>query len=95
MGWGIAYAVLLALLLVRFQDPDAPVRTPPRPQPGEPLRLVAAHHLVFYALLLAAPAEAVVLGGAPAGRWLGLAAFAAGVGLYRAGPENGSCGGAA
>jgi protein-S-isoprenylcysteine O-methyltransferase Ste14 len=84
MGWGIAYAVLLALLLVRFQDPDAPVRTPPRPQPGEPLRLVAAHHLVFYALLLAAPAEAVVLGGAPAGRWLGLAAFAAGVGLYRA-----------
>jgi len=85
MAWGLGYALLLALLLVRFQDPDAPVRPPPRPEPGEPLRLVAAHHLVFYALLLAAPAEAILLGGWPAGRWIGVSAFASGVALYRAG----------
>jgi protein-S-isoprenylcysteine O-methyltransferase Ste14 len=85
MGWAIGYAVLLGLLVVRFQDPDVPVRPSPRPQRGEPLRLVAVHHLVFSLLLVTAPAEAVLFGGASEWRWLGLAAFAVGVGLYRAG----------
>ena len=85
MWWGIGYATLLVLLAVRFQDPNAPVRPTPPPQPGDPLRLVAVHHAVFYALLLAAPLEAVVLGGTPVGRAAGLVVFAAGVALYRAG----------
>jgi protein-S-isoprenylcysteine O-methyltransferase Ste14 len=85
MGWGVAYALLVALLLVRVRDPAVPVRATPPPAPGEPLRLVAVHHLVFYLLLVAAPVEAAVLGGAAAGRWAGVVGFAWGVYLYRAG----------
>jgi len=81
--WWVAYVVLLAVLFVRVQPPDAPPPRPLDPAPDEPLALVSWHHRLFYLLLLGAPVEAALLGGAADGRMLGLAAFAAGVGAYR------------
>jgi protein-S-isoprenylcysteine O-methyltransferase Ste14 len=48
------------------------------------LRLVAAHHALFYVLLfVAVPAEALFGGGVRDGRWLGLVLYGMGVGAYR------------
>jgi isoprenylcysteine carboxyl methyltransferase (ICMT) family protein YpbQ len=81
--WWVAYVALLAVLFVRVQAPDAAPPPPLRPAPDEPLALVSWHHRLFYALLLGTPVEALVRGGAPDGRLLGVAAFAAGVAAYR------------
>ncbi len=83
MIWAAAYTALLAALFVRFQSPDAPRTEPARAALGEPLRLVAAHHLLFYAILLGAPLEAVLRGGAEEGRLAGVFLFLVGVVLYR------------
>ena len=83
MIWWAAYLVLVLALVVRFVPPGSVARPPLRPGPDEPLRLVTAHHAVFYAILLGAPLEALVLGGTRSGRMLGLLLFAAGVALYR------------
>lgn len=85
MTWALVYAVLLAALVVRFRDVDTPVLEPARPVPGEPLRLVAAHHLLFYALLLGAPLEAAFVGGVASKRGTGAALFGVGVLAYRLG----------
>lgn len=79
--WGVAYTVLLLALFVRFGAPSTP--RPLHPGPDEPLRLVAAHHLLFYVLLLAAPIESIALGGRSGGRLVGLVLFTAGVAGYR------------
>ena len=90
MIWWAAYLLLVLALVVRFVPRDAQPRPPLRPGPDEPLRLVTAHQAVFYAILLGAPLEALVLGGARSGRALGLLLLAAGVALYRvAGRELG------
>jgi len=81
--WGLLYTILLAALVLRFRDPDAPVLEPARPVPDEPLRLVATHHILFYALLLGAPLEAAFAGGVAARRGTGAALFGAGVLAYR------------
>jgi protein-S-isoprenylcysteine O-methyltransferase Ste14 len=84
-GWAALYTLLVVALFVRVADPHARRRLPPVPSPDEPLRLVSLHHALFYALLLlVAPLEALVVGGAPGGRAAGACAFAAGVALYRA-----------
>src|SRR5262249_22779787 len=83
MIWWAAYLVLLAALVVRVVPPGTTGRPPLRPGPDEPLRLVTAHHALFYAILVGAPLEGLVLGGAASGRRLGVLLFAAGVALYR------------
>jgi protein-S-isoprenylcysteine O-methyltransferase Ste14 len=83
MRWWLGYVVLLLPLVVRVAPPGSAARAPLRPAPGEPLGVVAVHHVVFYAILLGTPLEALALGGAPGGRALGLVCFALGVGLYR------------
>ena len=83
MIWWAAYLVLLAALVVRVVPPGTTGRPPLQPEPDEPLRLVTAHHALFYAILLGAPLEALVLGGVASGRRLGVLLFAAGVALYR------------
>lgn len=86
MIWALAYTALVLALFVRVRDPATAVRAVPAPPPGEPLRLVTLHHALFYVLLLvAAPLEAAVLGGAGRGRLAGLVAFGAGVACYRLG----------
>jgi len=81
---GAAYVVLVLALFVRFRDPAAPAPLGATPGVGEPLRLVAVHHGIFYALLLVVcPVEALLTGGAPGGRLMGGLLFAAGVALYR------------
>jgi protein-S-isoprenylcysteine O-methyltransferase Ste14 len=82
--WAAVYAVLVLALFVRVQDGRAATRTVPAPRDDEPMRLVGAHHALFYTLLLVVcPLEAIVLGGAAGGRLAGALAFAAGVALYR------------
>lgn len=82
--WAAVYTLLVLALFVRFQDPAAPARVIPVPSADEPLRLVSAHHALFYALLLVAcPLEALLVGGVDGGRAAGALAFAAGVALYR------------
>jgi protein-S-isoprenylcysteine O-methyltransferase Ste14 len=84
--WALAYAALVVALFVRVRAPGDAVPAPPVPAPSEPLRLVTAHHLLFYVLLVVAcPLEAAIVGGAPTGRVVGVLGFAAGVALYRAG----------
>jgi protein-S-isoprenylcysteine O-methyltransferase Ste14 len=84
MGWGLAYVALLLALVVRLADPGDRPRALPSASPTEPLRLVAVHHALFYALLfVAVPAEALFGAGAREGRWLGLALFGGGVAAYR------------
>jgi protein-S-isoprenylcysteine O-methyltransferase Ste14 len=82
--WAAIYLVLTLALFVRFQDPAAPVRAVRAAAPGEPLRLVGVHHALFYLLVvLACPLEALLTGGAAAGRLAGAIAFASGIALYR------------
>jgi protein-S-isoprenylcysteine O-methyltransferase Ste14 len=83
MIWWVAYLALVLVLLVRLVPPGTTARPPVRPGPDEPLRLVRTHHALFYAILLGAPLEALVLGGTPARRGLGVVLFAAGVAMYR------------
>jgi protein-S-isoprenylcysteine O-methyltransferase Ste14 len=81
--WGLAYAALLAALVVRVRTTAAPQPEPVHPRPGEPLWPTRLHHALFALLLASAPLEALVLGGGARWRAAGLAAFAAGVTLYR------------
>ena len=82
MIWGLAYALLLAALVVRFRmDEEAPA--PLVPQPDEPLGLVRLHHAAFALVLLGAPVERMLSAPAPDWRLAGVALFAAGVLLYR------------
>ena len=81
--WGLAYATLVAALVVRVRATAAPPPEPVHPLPGEPLWPTRLHHALFALLLAGAPLEDLVLGGAAGGRAAGLAAFAAGVVLYR------------
>jgi len=84
MIWAAVYVGCLVALFVRVQRPDAIVRATPLPVRDEPLALVRVHHALFYLLLLVAcPAEALLLGGAAAGRGVGALALASGVALYR------------
>jgi protein-S-isoprenylcysteine O-methyltransferase Ste14 len=83
MIWWAAYLVLVLVLVVRVVPSGSAARPPLRPPPDEPLRLVSAHHALFYAILLGTPLEALVLGGAGSGRRLGVVLFAAGVAMYR------------
>jgi protein-S-isoprenylcysteine O-methyltransferase Ste14 len=83
MIWALAYVGLAAALVVRFQSPDAPPPRSQHPQPGEPLRLVGLHHALFAIILVGAPLEASIVGGAPKWRWLGGVLFALGVTMYR------------
>jgi protein-S-isoprenylcysteine O-methyltransferase Ste14 len=83
--WALLYTGLLAALVLRFRDPAAPMPEPARPVPDEPLRLVAAHHILFYALLLGAPLEAAFAGGVAPARGTGAVLFGAGVLAYRLG----------
>lgn len=85
MVWAVAYALLVAALVVRVRSPDEPPPEPRRPAPGEPIFLTAAHHRLLLVVLVAAPLEAAILGGAPGARLPGLAALALGVALYRVG----------
>ncbi len=79
----MGYVVLLLALFVRFQPPGAPAPPPLHVAADEPFGLIRAHHAVFYAILLGAPVEVAVRGGAPHGRAIGVLAFALGVALYR------------
>ena len=81
--WGLAYATLVAALVVRVRATAAPPPEPVHPLPGEPLWPTRLHHALFALLLAGAPLEDLVLGGAGRGRAAGLVAFAAGVVLYR------------
>jgi protein-S-isoprenylcysteine O-methyltransferase Ste14 len=81
--WGLAYAVLVVGLVVRMQSADAPPPEPVHPLPGEPIWPTRLHHALFALLLVGGPLEALVLGGATRWRTAGLAAFTAGVVLYR------------
>jgi len=83
MIWWLGYVVLLAILFVRVRTDAVAPHAPLHPGPDEPVRLVALHHAVFYALLVGTPLEALITGGAPRGRLLGLLLFAAGVATYR------------
>jgi protein-S-isoprenylcysteine O-methyltransferase Ste14 len=86
MAWAAAYVALVLALVVRVASPEGPRRTPPQPSATEPLRLVAVHHAIFFVLLVvAAPGEALLFGGASQWRLAGLLLFAAGVALYRLG----------
>jgi protein-S-isoprenylcysteine O-methyltransferase Ste14 len=83
MIWWLGYVALLVVLFVRVEPAPPAARAPLDAGPDEPLRLVAAHHAVFYALLLGAPLEALTLGGRAGGRLVGLLLFATGVAVYR------------
>jgi protein-S-isoprenylcysteine O-methyltransferase Ste14 len=81
----LGYALCFAALILRVRTTDELPPEPARPRAGEPVWLTRVHHTVFAAILLGGPVERVVAGGDAAGRVLGLALFAAGVVLYRAG----------
>jgi protein-S-isoprenylcysteine O-methyltransferase Ste14 len=83
MIWWLGYVALLLLLFVRVQAPGTAPQPPVFAEPDEPLRLVRLHHILFYVILLGAPIEAMLRGGAGAGRLAGLLLFAGGVALYR------------
>ena len=83
MKWAAAYAVQVALLLVRVRDPKAVPLDPAHAAPDEQVWLVTLHHLLFYVLLAGAPLEAAVVGGAEPGRATGVVLFALGVLGYR------------
>jgi protein-S-isoprenylcysteine O-methyltransferase Ste14 len=83
--WGAAYVVLVAALVVRVRAGDAPVPEPARPLAGEPLWITRLHHALFLVVLAAGPVERLVRSGADAWRVTGVALFAAGLLLYRAG----------
>jgi protein-S-isoprenylcysteine O-methyltransferase Ste14 len=77
------YALLVVVLVVRVRSTDDPLPEPMRPAPGEPLWLTTAHHVLLAVVLLGAPVERALLGGAASGRGPGAVLFAAGVVLYR------------
>ena len=81
--WGLAYALVLAALVVRVRTTDAEPPEPAHPLPGEPLWLTGFHHALFALLLVGAPLERVVAGGVEAWRPVGLLLFGGGVALYR------------
>lgn len=84
MTWGAAYVALVLVLFVRVRtSPDAPAPRPIHPQPGDPLGLIRLHHRLFALILVGAPIEALIRTGPTRWRLVGLAAFAAGVALYR------------
>jgi protein-S-isoprenylcysteine O-methyltransferase Ste14 len=84
--WGVAYALLVAALVLRVRSPGAPLPEPARPTPDEPLALTSGHHLLLALVLLGAPVERLVVGGAGGGmRWAGVLLFVAGLVLYRLG----------
>jgi protein-S-isoprenylcysteine O-methyltransferase Ste14 len=79
----VLYALLLALLVVRVAPAGAPRPEPIRPPAGEPLWLTTLHHGLLGVVLLSAPLERLLGGGAPGGRLAGAVLFASGVVLYR------------
>jgi protein-S-isoprenylcysteine O-methyltransferase Ste14 len=81
--WGVAYAVLVAALVVRVHAADAPLPAPVEPAPDEPLWLTRLHHALLLLVLCASPLERLAIGGADDGRALGALLFAGGVSLYR------------
>ena len=83
MIWGAVYAGLVAALMVRVRSPEAPPAEPARAIAGEPIWLVTMHHLLFYAILIGAPLERTIAGGAEAERAPGALLFALGVLGYR------------
>jgi protein-S-isoprenylcysteine O-methyltransferase Ste14 len=85
MIWWLGYVALLLILFVRVRTPDSVPPPPVFAEPDEPLRLVHAHHGLFYTILFGTPVEALLRGGAAHGRLVGLALFAVGVALYRMG----------
>jgi len=80
---GALYVVLVALLVVRVGSSEAPPPEPMRPLPDEPLWLTTAHHMLLAGVLVAAPLERALVGGAVPGRVAGVVLFAIGVLLYR------------
>ena len=85
MIWAAAYVGLVAVLVVRMRAADAPLPEPAQPLPGEPLWITRLHHALLLFVLAGAPIERLVHRGADAWRLTGVALFAAGVALYRAG----------
>jgi protein-S-isoprenylcysteine O-methyltransferase Ste14 len=81
--WALLYIGLLAALVLRARTIPAAAPEPAFPLPGEPVWLVRLHHRLFLALFLAAPLEAVLVGGRAAWRSTGALLFLAGVGAYR------------
>jgi protein-S-isoprenylcysteine O-methyltransferase Ste14 len=84
--WGVAYALLVAALVLRVRSSETPLPEPARPAFDEPLALTSGHHLLLALVLLGAPVERLVVGGAGGDlRWVGVVLFVAGVALYRLG----------
>lgn len=83
MIWGLLYAFLVAVLVVRVRTAPVPVAEPLHPMAGERLWLISLHHRLFYALLVAAPIERVLIGGRADGRTTGALLFGVGVAGYR------------
>ncbi len=81
--WGLAYALLVAALVVRVRSDDTTPTDPVRPLPGEPLWITRVHHALFGLLLMAAPLERLLVAGASRWRAGGVGLFAGGVALYR------------
>jgi protein-S-isoprenylcysteine O-methyltransferase Ste14 len=81
--WFAVYGALLLVLFVRVRDPSAAPRRVPMPSVDEPFGLIRWHHRSVYALLVAVVIEALLTTTRTDGRWLGVLAMAAGVGLYR------------
>ena len=81
--WGVAYALLVAALVVRVRASDAPLPPPIEPAPNEPLWLTRLHHALLLLVLVASPLERIVIGGVADGRVLGIVLLAGGVALYR------------
>jgi protein-S-isoprenylcysteine O-methyltransferase Ste14 len=84
MSWAL-YAALVVTLVVRVRSAEAPIPEPARPLAGEPLWLTAAHHTLLAGILVGAPLERLILGGAGVGRLAGACLFAGGIVLYRLG----------
>jgi len=78
----LAYAALLAALVVRLGAGDGPPRET-RPLRGEPLWMTRLHHRLFAVVLLGAPVERLLVDTPSRGRVAGLVLFAGGVVLYR------------
>jgi protein-S-isoprenylcysteine O-methyltransferase Ste14 len=81
--WGLCYLIAVLAFVVRVQSTDEPMPDPVHPVPGESLHLVRVHHVLLALLLIGSPLEAMILGGDPRGRSLGVVLLGAGVLLYR------------
>lgn len=82
--WGLAYAALVAALVLRVRTTDVAPPEPARPLPGEPLWITRLHHGLIALVLVAPPLERLFVPGATEWRATGVVLFAAGIGLYRA-----------